>query len=313
MRPPAVDPTALPRAGALTDALLAPADMPATADGAAVRSQCLAIFDQLAEGCPPGERLRVDGYLLRTVALEPGRLETVDGFRWSPRTARRLVGLKGVRHCIRGACRTPTDGVAKALAEAFDDVAEGRQRPGSLGHWLTTLQPGGLAVVRAEAVTWATGFLGALQWVRLGRPSLVAGPDQWWSLPKDPAVSIRGRAEVRAALPEAAGESVHHRARRPSALFVVMNGRPWPGARHELSLPALVSVLAHPSERVPERVVGWWPQCGRSQILPVDGPLLESTAQAVVGAIRAVAMARGWPRLAGDVTAVRNAGTRTTI
>lgn len=312
MRPAAVDPTALPRARALTDALLAPADPPAAPDGAAVRSRCLTILDQLSEGCPPGERLRVDGYLLRRVALEPDRLAVVDDFRWSPRTSHRLVGLKGARHCLRGGCRTPSDGVARALTDAFADVAEGRRRPGSLEHWLTTLRAGGLAVVQAEAVTWVTEFLGALQWERIERPSLLAGPDQWWSLPQAPGVSLRGRAEVRAAIPDGAA-GPHRGAKRPSALFVVMQGRPWPGARHELSLPALVSVLAHPSERVPERVVGWWPQCGRSQILPVDGPLLESTAEVVVEAVRVAATARGWPRLLGDAAVGPVAGLRRPI
>lgn len=267
----------------MTDALLSPAEpVERSAMVRDWRQRCHETLDELSTGCPRGRTLRVDGYLVRTALLDPQRLAGADEFRWSPRTARRLLGLMGLRHCVRGTCRTPAEAVAQAVEASVADAAEGRQRPGSLGHWLTTLHPGARAVVRAEAVTWATQVHAALEWERLRRPSVVGGADQWWSLPQVAGVSVRGRAEVRAPTRDDG-----------MALFVVLNGQPGPSARAELGLPALVALLS--GAVVPHRLLGWWPQSGRALVLPVDESLLLRTAEAVVLTVETVVAARKWP------------------
>jgi hypothetical protein len=172
--------------------------------------------------------------------------------------------------------------------------------------------------VRAEAVSWATAVCSALDWGRI-HGAEIGGPDRWWDCPTAQAVGFRGRAEVRVPLPVAAGDGntdghgagdgntdghgegdadrdAHRgivKAGGPGlALFVVMPG--WPGAtgRSELGVTALAHALAAPAPgSVPVRVVGWWPQTGRSTALDVDRRLLEQAADDATGAV-ATALAR---------------------
>jgi hypothetical protein len=266
-----LDAADLPRSGRLTDVLLAP---PGAPPSAATR---LAVADQLRTGLGrrvrrPAEpaRCNVDRHSLRR-ALLPGPARAADPFTWSARTARRVLGLEGVRRCVAGRSRTPSDGVAAGVADVVEDHAGGQRGAGSLARWLGEIGPGGRAAVAAEAITWATALYGALDWRRLEGLVEVGPRDRWWDCPTAPGVGLRGRAEV----------SVHAAGGCTTALVTMAGGRPGATAALELGLPALVAVLAVPGPP-PARVVGLWPECGRTLVLTVDDVVLERTAAAVV-------------------------------
>ncbi|HLN17868.1 MAG TPA: hypothetical protein VK277_14090 [Acidimicrobiales bacterium] len=279
-------PLVLPRAGALTGTLVAPADdLVDPAERRAVVGRLEQGLAQLAPALEGRHDLRIDRYVLASGAAEADDAP----FQWSPRTARRLLGLDAVRACARGRCRTPAEAVAATIDQAVRDASEGRARPRSPDGWLAAAGPGVRAVARAEAVTWATQLWTTLDWRRFAGPPSI-GRDEWWRARAVPGLALQGRAEVRAltAAP-GGGEPDESASLRPSALLTLLAGTPGPTARVELGLPALVDVLAHPARPTPARVVGWWPACGRAVLLPVDRGALEDTVDAVLGAAGALA------------------------
>jgi hypothetical protein len=267
---------ALPRARTLTDALLSPAGpAPAPAALDALRARLAAGL--AAVGPASGPVLRIDAFALRTAtgadAGAAGR-----PFRWTPRTARRTLGVAAVRHCLVGGGRTPAEAVAASAARLVEDARHGLARRGTPAAWLASLPGGARAQVLAEATTWATHLYEAVEWHRLARPPAVGAPDRWWDCPGPVAVALRGRADARFPLP-GGGE----------ALLTMVAGRPGPSGRVELGLAALVDVVARPTARPPSRVVGWWPECGRALVLAVDLGLLSETAGSVTEAVRRAA------------------------
>jgi len=286
-----LSPTRLPKARALTEALVAPPSIDLGESPQELYQQLAQALTAAGRQLPAGRAVRVDGYFLRTALTAPEQLSQPDPFGWSPRTARRLLGLAAVRACVGGTERTPADAVAHVVSAAVDDARRGSQRTGSLADWLLGLPVGGRAVVRAEAVTWATQLLSALEW-RILAPGPIVGSDQWWDGPPGCRVAVRGRSEVRT-LTLGDGSAVGSKlGAAPPALFSMLGGRPSPVAALELGLAGLASFMARPKEPVPARVVGWWPQCGRAMVLPVDAPSLRNTADAVVSAITSFAAVR---------------------
>ncbi len=190
-----LSPTRLPKARALTETLVAPPTVDLDEAPEDLYRQLAQALTAAATQLPAGSVVRVDGYFFRTALTAPEQLSHPDPFEWSPRTARRLLGLAAVRACVCGSERTPADAVEHVVAAAIEDARRGSQRSGSLASWLLDLATGGRAVVRAEAVTWATQLLAALEWRSLGATPIV-GSDQWWDgaagLPRRPARSIRG-------------------------------------------------------------------------------------------------------------------------
>jgi|HubBroStandDraft_1064217.scaffolds.fasta_scaffold99812_2 hypothetical protein len=270
----------LPRAGALTDALLAPAPATVAAgDLLALKEQLAGDLAALVAELPAGERLRLDGFGFALARDHPDRLGGADRpFVPSPATSRRAVGLAAVARCVRGRSPSPAAAVAEVLAAGVEDVADGldgadgaARAPWWAG-WYAGLAAGGRAMVEAEAVTWATQLWTALEWERVG-PAVVGGGDDWWDCPGTRAITLRGRAEVRVR----AGE-------RP-ALLVVGSGLPPTDWRGTLGFPALVAALARGEGAVAGRVVGLWPASGQVRILPVDAAALTATATAVVAAV----------------------------
>jgi len=276
----ALAPMVLPKARALTDALTAPAVTPAVTDGdRRALAESLRAGLSARSGTRPGRQLTVNGYLLRSPGATPST-----PFRWSARTARRAIGLPAVRHCREGAPRTPAEAVAGVVDELATEGKRGLGRPGSLGRWLAGQPAGGRAAVRAEATGWCTTVVGAVEWARL--PAADVGPtDQWWAVA---GTALRARADVRVAVPPAADGTGGDGGGR-TALLTVAAG--WPGAtsRAELGLAALVAAVN--GGEVPARVVGWWPECGRSVLADVDRGFLDATAAAVVETVREVRQA----------------------
>jgi hypothetical protein len=171
----------------------------------------------------------------------------------------------------------PAQAVANAVARLVGTTTD---RNGSLCEWLTNLSLGARSVVQAEAVTWATQLAGAIDWRRFDRVSV--GDDRSVSFTTSPTVVLRARVDVSVSVAvDPQRRDLHDRAR---ALFLVMTGRPASSARDELGLAAL-TVALDKGPHLPTRVVGWWPQCGRALVLPVDRRLLQRAGDAVLEAL----------------------------
>lgn len=274
----------LPKAAVLTRALVDPVVPPV--DPVAVEGIRARLTDAVGRrSLPAGRRLRVDAFTLRTAPLPANDRDPGPAFEWSPRTACRRIGLAAVRACVRGAEATPTDAVGSVVDDLIRLGVAGAARRGSLAEWLGSAGPGLVGITRAEAVTWATRLLTTLEWTRLGPGSSVGGADEWWDHPGAPAVCLRGRCDVRVV-----GRSTGAGGPTgppPFSLVTMLGGRPGPTARAELGLAALVGALGQSGRGRPARVAGYWPDCGRALVLPVDVALLEHTATSVIGALGA--------------------------
>ncbi len=278
-----IDPQALPRSAALTDLLLGGAGHGA---GGGVDREGLAreLERHLCSARLP-QRVRVTGYLLRTV-LGPPRPPTpwrpLGPFRWSPAAVRRAVGLRGVRSCVEAGGGAPATAVRGTVEELVAEGRRGLGRPGGLPTWLSTLATPALAVVEAEAATWATQLWSAIEWPRLGADVQVGDADAAWVAPAA-RVRVSGRVDVR--VPRPVGGP---------ALLTMLPGHPTVVSRAELGLAALAAALGGRPPRggggaLPALVVGWWPESGRALALPVDGALLEETAGAVARVVTSMA------------------------
>jgi hypothetical protein len=271
----------------LTDILLEPVQV--DDDLAALAGAIPRELAALAVPHTGGGSCRVTDHDVRT-ALSPARdLAAASPFTWNSRTARRSLGLAGVRALLSGEARNPSDGVRRAVAQA-GGAHDGRYPTSSLDRWLSRLPPAGRAAVGSEAVTWATRLWTAVDWSAFPSPPII-GRDHWWDSPHSSLLALRGRAEVRTEAPGTAGGplSVH---------LVVLGGARRPTARSELCVVGLVEALRAPRGLQPGRIVGWWPDSGHLVRVEMDGAALRQGTAAVS---RALAV-RGT-----DVTAVNRA------
>jgi len=286
--------TVPPRVAWLTDALVAPPTEDLSATGLAeVRQDLCHELQALGAELPEGERLQIDAFRVLLAHRHPERcMSTNEAFVPSPRRCRRAVGVAAVNRCVRGRAPGPAIAVAEVLAEGLEDasVAVGVDalRAPWWAAWYSGLSRGARAAVCAEATTWATQLLTAVDWQRLHRP-IVGGRDDWWQCPDRTPIVLKGRAEVRSL----AG-------RRP-ALLVVGTGRCESDWRIELGYPGLVAALGRDAQVAPRRVVGVWPQSGQVRVLPVDLATLRATAVSVVAAVAT------W--VDGRIEAARTPGT----
>jgi hypothetical protein len=282
-----LSPTALPKASSLTNALTAPSPLLVTlAEFAMIRQALERELGAVAERLRANDRVRVDAYHLRD-SLSGGAPRAGDAsFRWTPLTARRPIGIECARACLANPRLSPLESARDAITHLVRH-AKDQRRPGSLAEWVGGLAVGGRAVVQAEAVLWTTQLMTALDWDGLRRP--VIGRDSSVVLPSSSRVLLRGRIEVQtwASPPGSDGDgSVGPVAPDQVVLLSMMPGRPGRTARMELGLSALTSALDNRQGAIPARVVGWWPQCGRALVVPVDVALLNQTCQAVVATVR---------------------------
>jgi hypothetical protein len=273
-------PTALPKAATLTDALISPSSELVSRDAFNRLRRTFERRIRTAAGVVhPDVPIRVDAYHLRGTTLGPDVRDRP--FQWSPWTARRPIGVEVARACLVGARLSPLQASHEVIERLVRRANEGPSRAGTLAKWLSGLSTAGRAAVQAEAVVWATQLLTALDWTKLTNPTI--GGDVSVVVPAASQILLRGRIEVRTPLgcPEDRPNG-DLGAAAPTALFTMMFGRPTSTAHREMGLAALTAALEDCRGDVPARVVGWWPQCGRALVLPVDLGLLERTCEAVV-------------------------------
>lgn len=262
----------------LTDALVAPATEDVSPAGLAqVQGDLVRELLALGAELPDGERLEMDAFKVLLAHRHPDRcLSRQDTFTASPRLCRRAVGVAAVNRCVRRASGAPGIAVAEVLAEGLEDAAvaigTGAVRAPWWAEWYAGLPSGGRAVVSAEAITWATQLLSAVDWPRVPKPVIGGRPD-WWQCPGATPIVLKGRADVRSLV-----------GRRP-ALLVVASGRCQADWHVELGYPGLVAALGRDAQGAPCRVVGVWPQSGQVRVLHQDTATLRATATAVVAAV----------------------------
>lgn len=265
----------LPRADAVTDALLEPVPALGADDLRRVAADLDRSLGALAGELPPGVRLVLDGFRLDSARRRPERCRQAEpGFTPDATSCRRAVGVAALARGLRTGAPYPAPAVAEVLAGAEEDARMAAQGMTHAGPWWSayycSLGDAGRAVVRAEATTWATQVWTALRFDRLSRP--VVGCDDWRNVGDGTAMVLHGRAEVRAALEDRC------------VLVVVRAGVPDGAHRAELLFPALVRALAAPGQPLPGRVLGVWPACGQVRLVDVDAAALSACADDVVAA-----------------------------
>jgi hypothetical protein len=249
----------------LTAALLGPLDARVVGERAAVIDAATSIPRILADLAVPrlgSTAFRLTDHQVR-VALAPDDDATAHlPFAWSPRTARRALGLAAVRAVVAGEARSPVEGARRAVSGALRSVRDGERSAAAMDRWLAGLPPAGLAAVEADAVTWATRVWCALDWTAFDDGPLI-GRDRWWNSPHSSLLAIRSRAEVRSVTHDGEGNpfSVH---------LVVLGGRRRATVKAELSVVAMVEALVAPRSLPPGRIVGWWPDSGHLTTVDVD-------------------------------------------
>jgi hypothetical protein len=249
----------------LTAALLAPLDRRVVEDRDAVIEVAKSIPRALADLAAPrpgGTSFRLTDHHVRVALAGDEQASAAIPFAWSPRTARRALGLAAVRAVVGGEARSPVDGTRRAVSDALRSVREGERSAVSMDRWLAGLPAAGLAAVEADAVTWATRLWCALEWTAFEDDPPI-GRDHWWNSPHSSLLALRSRAEVRSVVHDNEGHpfSVH---------LVVLGGRRRDTVRSELSVVAMVEALQAPRSLPPGRIVGWWPDSGHQVIVDVD-------------------------------------------
>jgi hypothetical protein len=265
-----------PELRALTRALLEPFGAAAVDDRAGVLDAARRIPRTLADLAVPrpgGGSFRLTDHDVRAALGQPAGITSISPFAWSASTARRALGLAGVRALVSGAARTPIDGVTSAIDEAVRAAHQGETAASPMDRWLAGLPPAGRGAVQAAAVTWATRMWCAVDWSGFEEPPTI-GRDHWWDSPHSSLLALRSRAEVRSVARDAAGSpfSVH---------LVVLGGPRRSTVRSELSVAAMVEVLCSPRSLPPGRMVGWWPDSGHLVTVEIDRVALDEGVAAV--------------------------------
>jgi hypothetical protein len=232
-----------------------------------------ATLADLAVRRPGAGPFRITDHEIRTALADPaGRRAPDEPFAWSARTARRSIGLGAIRLLAAGSARAPVEAVQARIDESARWVAEGAAGVSSLDRWLAGLAPAGRTEVAAASTTWATRLWCALDWASLPVAPAI-GRDHWWDSPHSALLALRGRADVRCG---------------PAAL-VVLSGPRRDSVRAELALVTLVEALRARGRGTPGRVVGWWPDSGRTVTLDPGAAVLTSAVEAV-GAVLGAGM-----------------------
>ena len=229
------------------------------------------LSERLAAALPPDSGpLEVDRRRLVEALRCPARTEgEPDGpFEWSAVKAHRRLGLRALQAMHRSHQRYPDalEGAGRAIDLEIDEASR-------LGEWLARLSPAGRSAVLAAASGFAARHWIALPWDRCGRVQF-------------------GSRRHRVSLPEPA-ERVTLGLRLDATIFV---SEPPDADRVIVSMgqtPAEAlrfDVLASSLHlrRVPRRAIAVDPAAGQPSSVDVDAALLETAAEDLVRAARAL-------------------------
>ncbi len=180
-------------------------------------------------------------------------------FHWSPSSARRVLAGGALRRRSARSCST-----LDAVDEEIDDVLARAARaghPGSLPAWLASCTPGGLAVVRAEAATWATHVDEVAASLRA--PWAYAPSDAYYDVARA-RTTLRGRRDLIVSPNEG------------RVLIRVRPGAPGRSAGAGLRADLTIDALADPDGLASRLAVGVWPEAG--VVLVVEGTMSDLRA-----------------------------------
>jgi hypothetical protein len=196
-------------------------------------------------------------------------------FRWSPASARRVVGNAALRRSLSESALTRSDAVAHEVADQLLRATSGYARPGSLASWLAQSSPSVVGLVSAEAANWATQLDEAAQ--ELQHPWSVAASDAYYDVARA-RTTLRGRRDL--IVPRGLSRVV----------LRVRAGAPGKSAGPGLRADLTIDALAEPTGLAASRVIGLWPEAG--VVLSVDGTMEDLRA----GARDLVRTAVAWQR-----------------
>lgn len=179
-----------------------------------------------------------------------------DDFRWSPVTARRVLGNAALRRLREQPHASATDAVRDELVEHMLRATSGHARPGSLSSWLASAPHPVIGLVTCEAVNWTTQLLEIAQ--ELSTPWQVALSDAYYDV-ASAQTTLRGRRDL----------VVQRAATR--VVIRVRCGAPGKSAGPGLRADLTIDALTDNSGVAPVRVIGLWPEAG--VCLAVDGTM----------------------------------------
>ncbi len=259
--------------------------------GRALRRHLADVVPGLVAPLPPGRQVTLSLPRLRQLGwAAPGEPPLDDPFAWKPVFVRRSLGLAAISACLDRRHPTPAAAVGAVADLAVAEWERSGWRTFHWEPWFAGLGTGGRSAVLAEAATWATGVWTSLRWDRFDPLPRLGGPDDQWVCPAPRTVRLKGRSELRVALPDGPATA-------PDTVLVsVAGGSPGPRAEVELGYLALVAALRSPS-RPPVRVIGLWPDAAAHRSVEVTEGRLEAAVELVAGALATEA---GHGGLGGD-------------
>jgi hypothetical protein len=201
-------------------------------------------------------------------------------FRWSPATARRVLGNASLRRMVNQPVSV-RDAVRDELGDQMLRAASGYSRNGSLSHWLASAPHPVIGLVTAEAVNWATQLQEISRWLEV--PWEIPTADAYYDV-----ASARTTLRARRDLVVRHGES--------RTIVRVRSGAPGKSAGPGLRADLTIEALADHDGVAPVRYIGLWPEAG--VCLSVDGTMTDLRSGARDLVRTAVAQRRGSALLA---------------
>jgi hypothetical protein len=176
-------------------------------------------------------------------------------FRWSPSTARRVLGNASLRRMANQPVSV-RDAVRDELGDQMLRAASGYSRSGSLSHWLASAPHPVIGLVTAEAVNWATQLHEIAEWIE--SPLVIPASDAYYDV-----ASARTTLRARRDLVVANNQS--------RTIVRVRSGAPGKSAGPGLRADLTIEALADHDGLAPVRYIGLWPDAG--VCLSVDGTM----------------------------------------
>jgi hypothetical protein len=200
---------------------------------------------------------RLDAWMVERAGTPSG------SFRWSPATARRVLGNAALRRALGDPARTGVVAVEEEMDDQLLRAVSGYARAGSLAHYLAQSSPSVLALIRSEASNWATQLGEAAE--SLSHPWSVCLSDAYYDVSRA-RTTLRGRRDL----------VVDRGSSR--VLLRVRSGAPGKSAGPGLRADLTIDALADPQGIAATRLVGLWPEAG--VVLSVDGTMEDLRAGA---------------------------------
>jgi hypothetical protein len=200
---------------------------------------------------------RLDAWMVERAGKPSGH------FRWSPATARRVLGNAALRRTLSDPSMSGVTAVEDEMDDQLLRAVSGYARAGSLASYLAHSSPSVLALISSEATNWATQLGEAAE--SLSHPWSVCSSDAYYDVARA-RTTLRGRRDL----------VVDRGSSR--VLLRVRSGAPGKSAGPGLRADLTIDALADPFGVAATRLVGLWPEAG--VVLSIDGTMEDLRAGA---------------------------------